>query len=374
MTIDGNAISSRPPPGGRSLGEDVASAIPPPPRSPTVTGFWSARDRDVSSLPAPPVSRSVAVRRFGRIVARSAAMHEVFDLLERVAQTDITVALFGETGTGKELFAHALHETSARADGPFVVFDCGAVTASLAESELLGHERGSFTGAQSAHTGAFERAHGGTLFLDEIGELPIDLQPRLLRALESRRVRRVGGRLDRAVDVRVITATHRNLQARISTGRFREDLFFRLAGAVVKIPPLRDRIDELPDLVAALLQDLGRGDLRASEPALAELQKHPWPGNVRELKNVLSYAAAMIDRGSVIGPKHLRMLEVTGAAGTDDSHGLDDLPLGGLSLERVERIAIRQTLAQVGGSKTEAAQILGIAASTLYKKLRQYDL
>ena len=177
-----------------------------------------------------------SVRRFGRIAARSAAMHDVMATLDRVARTDVTVTLVGETGSGKDLISHALHAESLRAEGPLVVFDCGSVAANLVESELLGHERGSFTGAVTTHAGAFERAHGGTLFLDEVGELPLALQPRLLRALESRRVRRVGGKVDHLVDVRVIAATNRDLRAEVSAGRFREDLFFRLAVALVEVP------------------------------------------------------------------------------------------------------------------------------------------
>jgi DNA-binding NtrC family response regulator len=299
-------------------------------------------------------------------------MHEVFDVLERIAQTDVTVTLVGETGAGKDILAHALHEHSSRARGPFVVFDCGSVAANLAESELLGHERGAFTGAVAAHPGAFERAQGGTLFLDEVAELPMDLQPRLLRALESRSVRRVGGRSDREVDVRVVAATHRDLRANVGLGRFREDLYFRLAVAVVDVPPLRSRLEELPDLVAALLRDLGRGDLRVSEPALTALRNHAWPGNVRELKNTLSYSVAFADPGTVLEPHQLRIHNRV--AGADESPWLDDLPLAGHSLERIERAAIRQTLHRVSGSKPDAARTLGIALSTLYKKLKKYDL
>src|SRR5260370_14883626 len=205
------------------------------------------------------------VRRFGKLVAGASAMHEVFDVLARFAPTEVSVTLLGETGTGKDVVPPAVHEQSARANGPFVVFDCGAIAPNLAESELLGHERGAFTGAVAAHAGAFERAHGGTLFLDEIGELPLDLQPRLLRVLESRKVRRVGGLQDRPLDVRVIAATHRELRADVASGRFRQDLYFRLGAAVVPIPPLRDRFDDLPLLVSALLEDLGRRDLRVAE-------------------------------------------------------------------------------------------------------------
>jgi len=223
----------------------------------------------------------------------------------------------------------------------------------------------------TAHSGAFERAHGGTLFLDEIAELPLDLQPRLLRALESRRVRRVGGCNDRAVDVRVVAATNRDLRSDVAAGRFREDLYFRLAVAVVRVPPLRQRIEDMPQLVYGLLAGLGRPDLRVSEAALAALRAHPWPGNVRELKNALACAVAFVEpTSSVLEDKHVRLLEA--AQGDDDV--LEGLPLAGQALERIERVAIRQTLEQTEGNKMSAARVLGIAVSTLYEKLKKYGL
>jgi len=334
---------------------------------------WTAPPLVELTKPAPLRAHTHlgAIRQFGRVVARSAPMHEVFEVLERFAQTEVTVTLCGETGVGKDILAHALHERSARADGPLVVFDCGAVAANLAESELLGHERGAFTGAVSAHAGAFERAHGGTLFLDEVAELPLDLQPRLLRALESRRVRRVGGRVDRRVDVRVVAATNRDLRADVSAGRFREDLFFRLAVAVVSLPPLRKRLDDLPQLVYSLLADLGQPDLRVSDAAFTALRAHAWPGNVRELKNVLACAIAFVEPGAaVLEQKQLRLLTESRA----DTSNLDGLPLAGQALERIERAAIRQTLAQAEGNKMYAARALGIAVSTLYEKLKKYGL
>jgi DNA-binding NtrC family response regulator len=315
-----------------------------------------------------------AVRQFGRVIARSAAMHELVNVLERFAATEVTVTLVGETGAGKDVLAHALHQHSARSSGPLVVFDCGSVAANLAESELLGHERGAFTGAVSTHPGAFERADGGTLFLDEIAELPIDLQPRLLRALESRRIRRVGGKTDRRVDVRVIAATNRDLRADVAAGKFRADLFFRLAVAVVKVPPLRERLEDLPELVHGLLADVGRPDLRVSDAALAALRAHPWPGNTRELKNALACAAAFVDAGAtVLEPRHFRMLSAGSTAGSDASW-IDSLPLAGQALDRIERVAIRQTLRQTAGNKASAARMLGIAVSTLYEKLKKYEL
>jgi DNA-binding NtrC family response regulator len=297
-------------------------------------------------------------------------MCDVFDALRRFATKDVTVTLLGDTGAGKEVLAHTLHRESARAQAPYVVFDCGAVASNLVESELLGHERGSFTGAIASHPGAFERAHGGTLFLDEIGELPLDLQPRLLRALESRCVRRVGGRQERAVDVRVVAATNRDLRAEVAAGRFREDLLFRLAVAVVRVPPLRARLEDLPELVRGLLADLGRPDVSLADDTYEILRAHSWPGNVRELKNTLSCALALIDSTvDVLQPQHLRLMNEM-----EGKRGLDGLPLAGIALTELERAAIRQTMARANGNKAIAARSLGIAVSTLYEKIRKYGL
>ncbi len=211
------------------------------------------------------ISAAPARQNLGSVVAVSGAMTEIFSVVGRLAPTDVTVTLTGETGTGKDVFAHLLHELSPRVRQPFVVFDCGAVPANLMESELFGHERGAFTGAHAEHPGAFERAAGGTLFLDEIGELPLELQPRLLRALDNRSIRRVGGTKDRHVDVRIVAATNRDLGGLVAAKQFRQDLYFRLAAAVVTLPPLRDRLDDMTVLVPRLLADLRRPDVRASE-------------------------------------------------------------------------------------------------------------
>ena len=359
----------------------VAKIEPPDPVEPDVRSSVQSRMRPTASAEtadwiAPAALRSppVPVRGLGRLAARSTVMHGLFDMLQRFARTDVTVTLVGETGCGKDVAAHAVHENSARASGPMVVFDCGSVAANLAESELLGHERGAFTGAVSTHAGAFERANGGTLFLDEIAELPLDLQPRLLRALESRRVRRVGGKVDRRVDVRVIAATHRDLRAEVAAGRFREDLYFRLAVAVVNVPPLRKRLEDLPDLVSGILADLGRPDLRSSEAALNALRAHGWPGNVRELKNTLACAVALIEpEVKTLEPVHLRIL-----TGSDPkiaaASTVDALPLAGHSLDCIERAAIRQTLRHTAGNKANAARTLGIAISTLYEKLKKFGI
>jgi transcriptional regulator with PAS, ATPase and Fis domain len=299
-------------------------------------------------------------------------MRATFDLVRRFAPNEVTVTLMGETGTGKDVIAHALHEQSVRAQGPFVVFDCGAIAASLAESELLGHERGAFTGAVSSHVGAFERAQGGSLFLDEIGELPLDLQSRLLRAIENRKGRRVGGTEDRPYDVRIIAATNRDIRAEVGAGRFRQDLYFRLGAAAIPVPPLRERLEDIPLLVERLLADLGRPDLLVCEAALRALMSHNWPGNVRELKNTLACAAAFVDAGENV----LEAQHVTAVIRPADPDGtaVDRLPLGGQRLDSIERAAIRQTLALVGGNKVRAAQALGIAVSTLYEKLKKYRL
>ena len=298
----------------------------------------------------------------------SQAMSEVFAFVGRLAPTDVTVTLIGETGTGKDVFAHLTHDLSPRAQQPFVVFDCGAVPPNLVESELFGHERGAFTGAHAEHAGAFERAAGGTLFLDEIGELPLDLQPRLLRVLDNRLVRRVGGTRDRRVDVRIVAATNRDLGALVTARQFRQDLYFRLAAAIVNLPPLRERLADLPYLVTRLLSDLGRPDIVVARETLDTLRAHPWPGNVRELKNALACAIAFVDVG-VLEPHHLRFADPPA-----EEPMLDRLPLGGHALHSIERAAIKQTLLQVAGNRVHAARSLGIAPSTLYEKLRKYGL
>ena len=229
--------------------------------------------------------------RLGRMRGQSAAIRAVFSILERAARSDATVLLQGETGTGKDLAAESIHLESARSAGPFVVVDCGAIPAALLESELFGHEKGSFTGAVAAREGAFEAATGGTLFLDEVGELELELQPKLLRALESRQVRRVGGQKPVPVDVRLVAATNRNLRVEVNAGRFRSDLYYRLAVVEAVQPPLRERLEDIPLLVDAILEGLGAGPEAAAslrQPKfLASLARHDWPGNVRELKNHL---------------------------------------------------------------------------------------
>ncbi|HWL84302.1 MAG TPA: sigma 54-interacting transcriptional regulator [Polyangiaceae bacterium] len=235
-----------------------------------------------------------ASQSFGGAIGHSVSMRTIFAVLERIAPTDATVLLEGETGTGKDVLARAICKESPRAGKPFMVVDCGAVTYSLIESELFGHERGAFTGAVSTRQGAFELADGGTVFLDEIGELPIDVQPKLLRVLETREFRRVGGSKTLAADVRVIAATKRNLEREVGAGKFREDLYFRLAVVPLTIPPLRLRRDDIPPLISHILSAAGGSDLALPKESLDALLVHDWPGNVRELRNVLERAIYMV--------------------------------------------------------------------------------
>ncbi|HEY2745579.1 MAG TPA: sigma 54-interacting transcriptional regulator [Polyangia bacterium] len=239
--------------------------------------------------------------RFGDVLGRSPVMRELFDILERVAQKDLTVLLEGESGTGKERLAEAIHLRSPRAHKRFVVFDCAAVPASLMESELLGHERGAFTGADQKRIGRFEEAHGGTLFIDEIGELPLELQPKLLRVLEKREIRRIGGSTIVPVDVRVVAATNRDLVREVNRNTFREDLYYRLAVVRVRVPPLREREGDVPALVEHFVREALDGDEAATKEAIASitednwkrLMSHPWPGNVRELRNFIERTMAI---------------------------------------------------------------------------------
>jgi transcriptional regulator with GAF, ATPase, and Fis domain len=236
--------------------------------------------------------------RCGRLLGKSPAMRELFGQIERVASSDATVLIGGETGTGKELVAEALHELSPRNGGPFVVVDCGAIPRELIESELLGHVRGAFTGAAGERRGAFERAHGGTIFLDEIGELAVDLQPKLLRALEAFTVKPVGGDKPIKVDVRVVAASLRDLREAVKEKRFREDLYFRLSVVHLDVPPLRKHIEDLPLLVDHFLRELGSPPLGGD--AMATLSRYAWPGNVRQLRNVLERAAALAGGGTPV--------------------------------------------------------------------------
>jgi two-component system, NtrC family, response regulator GlrR len=244
-----------------------------------------------------PLADSVAMplwqgSRFGNMVGASVAMRQTFELIDQIARTEATVLITGETGTGKELVAEAIHQRSPRARGPFVVLDCGAIPPQLVEDQLFGHDAGSFTGAIGGRAGVFEAAHGGTLFLDELGELPLEVQPKLLRAVETRTVRRIGSVKPVPCDLRLIAATNRDLEAEVNRGMFRADLFYRIAVARVRVPPLRERPDDLPPLVDHFLDELGRDSTRLPLGFLDWARKHPWPGNVRELRNLVERAVS----------------------------------------------------------------------------------
>ncbi len=307
--------------------------------------------------------------RFGELIGSSSPLREVYGILERIAPTDVTILLEGETGTGKELAARAIHSHSRRASSPFVVIDCGAAAPNLIESELFGHEKGAFTDAFKARQGAFELADGGTIFLDEIGELSLDLQPKLLRALDQRETKRVGADKPAAVNVRVISATNKELEKEVKAGRFREDLYYRLSVVRVSLPPLRKRKEDIETiaghLLAGLSPEIGKTIAGLSPEALAALTAYSWPGNVRELKNVLGRAAALCD-GTRIEAKDLFLSQ---GKGTTTVEGLS-----GKTLEEIEKSAIHATLKSVDGNKTEAAKVLGIAYSTLYEKMKKYGM
>jgi two-component system response regulator HydG len=301
---------------------------------------------------------------FGGITAASAAMRPVVSLLRRAADSDSNLLLLGESGTGKEVAARAVHEHSRRAGQPFVAVHCGALPGELLESELFGHVRGSFTGADRERKGLFLAAKGGTLFLDEVGTAPGRVQVGLLRALQERRVRPVGAEQDLPVDARIIAATNADLDTEMAEGRFRLDLYYRLATFVVQLPPLRERREDIPLLVGPLLEDaVRRSGRRAtiSPRALARLAGYDWPGNVRELAHVLE-RAVLLAEGSVIREQDLPLPEPAGPNGAV------------LTLEEVERRHIEQVLAQCGGNKVRAARLLGIPRPNLYRKLERYGL
>ncbi len=305
------------------------------------------------------------------LLGEAPAMGELRALIERVGPADSSAIVTGESGVGKELVARAIAANSRRPGGPFVAINCAAVPASLLESEFFGHERGAFTGADSRKLGSFDLADGGTLFLDEIGELPVDLQAKLLRALEEHRFRRLGGAEEVRVDVRVLAATNRDLAAAVSEGRFRLDLLYRLNVITVHVPPLRERGDDVLLLAQHFLDDyrrrMGKRPATLAADARAALCAYRWPGNVRELRNVMERAAILVD-GDVVRRRDLPD-ELAGGAG----EGPLALPAEA-TLEQVEQTYILSMLRRCGGNQTKAAQRLGISARTLYNRLRRWGL
>ncbi|RPE80866.1 sigma-54 dependent transcriptional regulator [Vulcaniibacterium tengchongense] len=336
-----------------------------------------------------PTGRSPAVLRLNRMI-------------DQVAPFDTTVLILGESGTGKEVAARAIHARSPRRDKPFVAINCGAIPPDLLESELFGHEKGAFTGALTQRKGRFEMAEGGTLLLDEIGDMPMAMQVKLLRVLQERCYERVGGNQTIKCDVRVIAATHRNLEAHIAEGKFREDLFYRLNVFPIEMPSLRERGQDLPDLIEAItrqLADGGRGRVRLGADAIATLQRYPWPGNVRELSNLLERLAVLHPDGLVRSddlPARYRaaaaeaheepalpvmaMIRQAEAAAPDPStlSPTTTLPPQGIDLRghiaNIELELIRAALAQAGGVVAHAAPLLGLRRTTLVEKLRKYGI
>ncbi|WP_434385890.1 sigma 54-interacting transcriptional regulator [Melittangium boletus] len=315
----------------------------------------------------------------GGLVGQSVRMRQVFALIKKIAPMDVSVIVGGETGTGKELVARAIHEHSGRGKGPLVVLDCGAIPPELIESELFGHEKGAFTGALTARPGAFERAHGGTIFLDELGELRLDLQPKLLRVLENREVRRVGGNDVLEVDCRVIAATNRDLVKEIAAGNFREDLFFRLSVIHLQLPPLRERCEDIPLILKRALADpevLARhGKKRISPEAQALLTAYPWPGNVRELMNVLSHVLAFSE-GEEVLPQHLPA-RVQGQARELPLPFNEHLSFKDAKeqlLENFEREYVNRVLSRCEGNLSRAARESGLHRKSIERLVKKYQL
>ncbi|MEN9799298.1 MAG: Sigma-54 dependent DNA-binding response regulator SasR [Pseudomonadota bacterium] len=321
-----------------------------------------------------------AARAAGVLVGEGEPMKRLRAQLQRAAGADATVYIRGESGTGKELAARQLHQLSPRAKGPFVTVHCAALAESLLESELFGHEKGAFTGAQKRKLGRFELADGGTLFLDEIGEISPAVQTKLLRVLQEREIQRVGGEETVKVDVRVVCATHRDLKAEVAAGRFREDLYYRLHVVPLQLPPLRDRAEDIPQLAASLLARhaprVNRAVTSLSPEALALLARYPWPGNVRELENALQQALVFAEGPTLQAAELPSFLhESKSASATAGSGALPELR-GDRSLndvlEELERELIRRAYEKSGGVKTETARLLGIKTSALYYKLEKY--
>jgi DNA-binding NtrC family response regulator len=323
-----------------------------------------------------PISSSGS---FGPLVGRSEAMRGIYKQLEAVAPTELSVLITGETGTGKELVAKAIHEASRRSGGPFVTIDCSSIPASLAESTLFGHEKGAFTGATARQEGLFVRANRGTLFLDEIGELPAELQPKLLRALQAKEIRSVGGRDYRPIDVRVVAATLRDLHTEVNEGRFRPDLFHRFNQVEVRMPPLRDRLDDVPDMVAKFLSEFGdAGAVTRLDAASQErLLRYDWPGNVRELRNVIEVAFELSQGGPIeipeLGSRRRR------AMGGGETHFQAALsrPYRDQRQEHVDAFDLSYftaLLRETKGNLSEVARVAGLDPKTVRERLERVGL
>ncbi|MBI2193740.1 MAG: sigma-54-dependent Fis family transcriptional regulator [Planctomycetes bacterium] len=309
--------------------------------------------------------------RFENVVGASPQMQEILQTVEQVAPSSATVLVLGETGTGKELIAEAIHQHSTRASGPFVKLNCTTLSENLLESELFGHEKGSFTGASNRRIGKFEVASGGTLFLDEIGDISPSTQVKLLRFLQEQKFERVGGNEVIEVDVRLVAATNRDLEKAIAEGKFRQDLFYRLNVISVRLPPLRERVSDIPLLVHHFMQkysEKNRKKVLGIEPeAMQLLASYGWPGNIRELENVIERAVVLC-QGETVGPRHLPTM----FSKIESPAELGPL-IPGSNMREIERYAIQKTLEHTGGNRTQAARILGISVRKLQYKLKEYS-
>ena len=301
----------------------------------------------------------------------NSAMAELLDTARRAANSEATVLIAGESGTGKEVLARLIHQHSPRAQGPMVAVNCAAIPENLLESELFGHVKGAFTGAVSNRKGRFQSAAGGTLFLDEIGELRLDLQAKLLRAIQERVVAPVGADQPEAVDVRLIAASNRDLYAAIGQGTFREDLYYRLGVILLHLPPLRERREDIPGLVAHFLLKVGApAGVRFSAGALARLKAHPWPGNIRELQNIVE-RAVILRKGLLIEAEELQL---TAAPQPTTTNGLPEIPDEGISLEAVEQGLIKKAMLKANGNRSEAARLLKIPRHVLIYRLEKFKI
>lgn len=320
----------------------------------------------------PPRGQATATSRFAPLLGNSAPMQELTKAIERIAPTDVTAFIQGESGTGKELIAQIIHDLSPRRDEVFLPVNCGAFSATLIESDLFGHERGSFTGATRQHRGCFERAHRGTLFLDEITEMQPDLQVKLLRVLETGQLVRLGGQSPICIDVRVIAATNRPMSSALADGSLRHDLYFRLAAFPIQVPRLRERpgdVDLLAKRFLTLLSAAGGVKKTITERALQKLRRYAWPGNVRELKNLMQRAYILAD--DCIDAEHFPPLE--DHAEQESGNGSLNVCIG-VSLEEAERRLILATLRHFRGDKRRAAATLGVSLKTIYNRLQRYSV
>ncbi|MDX2089515.1 MAG: sigma 54-interacting transcriptional regulator [Kofleriaceae bacterium] len=354
-----------------------------------LTGAARLRLGKHTEMDVEPVDTSINLNdwqsdRFGDVLGTTPAMKRLFAMLNRAAPTDATVLLHGETGTGKEAIAEAVHKASRRAKGPFVVVDCGSIPHELIASELFGHARGSFTGASADKQGLIEAANGGTLFLDEIGELALDVQPQLLRALDRRQVRRVGETQAVDVDIRVIAATNRDLRAMVKAGQFREDLYYRLAVVATNVPPLRERKTDIPALAAWFAERMGRGGFTHSPALLDQLEKHDWPGNVRELRNVVERAlslgaSSLAELGPDAPTAGAEITPISESRRPANAPPADVLELPfkeakAALVESFERDYLVALLARHRGNISRAAAEAGIDRNYIHRLVKKYNL